>query len=361
MKNIVLTNEMKNRSIAHAGNHYRILKLFEKASRGEEITFVAVGGSITQYIPENIDSGYVSLLAKWLREKFPKTKINYINEGIGATGSLICVHRLERDILKYEPDFVTVEFSVNDTNSEASLESYDNLIFNIMNYATCPAVLCIGMVNDKGISCQDTHIKVAQHYDIPYISYRDAVWQELEEGRIKWGELCYDGIHPHNGGQKLIADLVINYLNSIVNEKMYHDNNCGTAFLNNVFREAKMYYVNDIEPKDNGCFSLEKVNLNKIPYGWVAKVNGEPITFEFKKCSRIYVLYEISNKGDGGKAIVSVCDNNIELDGDFKDGWGVHYTNKLIYSSEIQQDVLLEITPNLEKDKHFAVVGFMVS
>ena len=48
MTEILLTDEMKKRSVANYGNPYRILKMFEKLKRGEEITFVTIGGSITQ-------------------------------------------------------------------------------------------------------------------------------------------------------------------------------------------------------------------------------------------------------------------------------------------------------------------------
>lgn len=362
MSEIVLTNEMKSRAVAHAGNHYRILKLFEKAARGEGITFVAIGGSITQrYNASSAELCYASLIAKWLREKFPQTEVNYINAGIGATGSLIGVHRLHRDVLKYNPDFVTVEFSVNEGNSESVLESYDNLVFNIMNHVTSPAVLCIGMVNQGGGSAQDTHIQVARHYDIPYISYRDAVWQEIEECRLTWRDLSNDNIHPHNGGHKLVADLITDYLSCVESINASKDNNCGTALVNNVFQNAKMYYIDDITPKDCGCFSREQVNLNKIPYGWVANENGAPLTFEFKNCCRVYMLFEKTNRGNGGKAVAQVGDRKTVLDADFKDGWGIYYNNTLLYKSEIPQDIVLTVTPDLEEGKHFAVAGIMVS
>lgn len=114
MSEILLTNVIKKRSVANCGNPYRILKLFERLKRGEDITFVAIGGSITQrYNASSPELYYAALLAKWLGNSFPDAKINYINAGIGATGLLIGVHRLKRVVLVYNHDFVTVEFSVN--------------------------------------------------------------------------------------------------------------------------------------------------------------------------------------------------------------------------------------------------------
>lgn len=364
MEKINLTEEMKKRSVANFGNPYRILRMLEKAEKGEEITFAAIGGSITQrYNASLAENCYAALLAKWIKAKYPKAQINYINAGIGATGSLIGVHRLDRDLLIHDPDFVTVEFSVNEGDCDATVEYYDNLIFNIMNHTSKPAVLCIGMVNNGGGSAQKSHIMVAKHYDLPYISYRDAVWQEIEEGKLCWADLSNDNIHPHDGGHELTARLVTEYLEGILKNKKYElsDNTTEKPLVSNRFRNAKMYYIDDIEPESYGCFAREKVNLNKIPYGWVARENGEPITFEFKNCHRVYMLFERTNKGDGGKAIARILDKEVVLDADFKDGWGIYYNNSLIYGSDEPQDLVLTVTPKLEEGKFFAIAGIMVS
>ena len=39
---------MYKRSVAHFGNPYRIINLIKKARAGENITYVCIGGSITQ-------------------------------------------------------------------------------------------------------------------------------------------------------------------------------------------------------------------------------------------------------------------------------------------------------------------------
>ncbi len=362
MENIKLTKERLERSVAYSGNPYRILKVLEKAARGESITYVAIGGSITQrYNASKLELCYASLIEKWLCEKFPHTEIKHVNAGIGATGSLIGVHRLARDVLCHNPDFVTVEFSVNEGDSDASRESYDNLIYNILNSATAPAVLCIGMVNKGGGSAQKVHTEVARHYDIPYISYRDAVWADIESGTLSWEELSNDNIHPHDAGHRLTADLVIDYIEKLQAHHAQKDIDCKAPLVNNVFKNAHIFYVDDIKPAETGCFVREAVNLNKIPFGWVANENGEPLVFKFRNCRRIYMLFEKTNKGNGGKALARVCDKETVLDADFKDGWGVYYNNTLLYASDDPCDMTLTIIPQLEQGKHFAVAGIMVS
>ena len=42
------------------------------------------------------------------------SKINFINAGVGATGSNYCAFRVRRELLTQNPDFVLVKFAVND-------------------------------------------------------------------------------------------------------------------------------------------------------------------------------------------------------------------------------------------------------
>lgn len=361
-KERLFTKERALRSVTHRGNTWRLERMFEKAARGEEITYVSIGGSITQGSnATDVSLRYSALITKWLEEKFPNTKINYISAGIGATGSLIGVHRLERDVLKYNPDFITVEFSVNEADGDEALESYDNLVYKALNYESKPAVLCIGMVDAQGNSAQITHLKTAKHYDIPYISYRDAVWNDIENGKLAWEDISNDSIHPHNAGHRLTADLVTNYLENITLNTATSDIDCSTPLVNNNFKNAKYCLVNEIAPASLGCFSPEVVNHNRIPLGWVAHKNGDPLVFELKECKRVYIIFEKTNSGKGGKAVVKAKEKEALLDSDFPNGWGSYYHNIMLYSSDTPSDLTLTVTPNLEEDKHFTVLGLMIS
>ena len=48
------------------------------------------------------------------RRHFQKQKLHYVNGGIGGTTSHYGVSRVVTDMLMYQPDFVVVDFSVND-------------------------------------------------------------------------------------------------------------------------------------------------------------------------------------------------------------------------------------------------------
>ncbi len=365
MTEILFNEERNKRAVSNFGNPYRFLKLAQKAERGEEITFVTIGGSITTSCNAScFENHYGCLVENWLKENFPNAKIKFISAGIGATGSLVGVHRLDRDVLCHNPDFVLVEFSVNDgLNGFAAEEYYDNLIYKILNFKTSPAVLCVGMVDENGGSAQESHLKVAKHYDIPYLSYKDAVWQDLENGTLKWSTLSNDGVHPIDAGHKLIADLVNDCLKKSLKMNIadFNDIKCDKPFTNLKYQNAKIYHAGQLEPSDFGCFVIEDILVNEVKGVWVANTGGEPLKFELENVSNIFLSFERTNKGNGGKAVAEVGGVKTEMDSDFTGGWGVYYNSTKVYESETPGDVTLTITPDLEEGKRFALVGILVS
>ena len=62
---------------------------------------------------------------------------------------------MEDDLLKFNPDFVIVEFSVNDDPNEFFLETYEGLVRHIYSFKSKPAVLLVSNVfYDTGSNAQ---------------------------------------------------------------------------------------------------------------------------------------------------------------------------------------------------------------
>ena len=101
------------KGMVNRGNWYAIQQVMERAARGEEITVGVLGGSITQgCLASKQENCYASRVYQWWSSHFPK--VNFINAGIGGTTSQFGVARVEEDLLRFQPDLVFVEFSVND-------------------------------------------------------------------------------------------------------------------------------------------------------------------------------------------------------------------------------------------------------
>ena len=68
---IKLNKELIEKSLVNKGDISRILKLYEKAEKGEGITIAFLGGSITQGCNSTVyEKCYVELVSKWFENKF---------------------------------------------------------------------------------------------------------------------------------------------------------------------------------------------------------------------------------------------------------------------------------------------------
>lgn len=159
------------------GNPARIAKVLQKLQNGEEVTVAFLGGSITQGTGADNENCYAALTAKWLQEQYPNATVNYVNAGIGATGSYIGVHRCDTQVLSKNPDLVFIDFSVNDESQNNNINklTYEGLIRKIWQYTTAPGIICIAMTQDNGTSVQDCHGEVTAKYSVPFVSYHDAM------------------------------------------------------------------------------------------------------------------------------------------------------------------------------------------
>ena len=214
----------------------RLRQVFCKAARGEKITVAGIGGSITEgahartcdFVGNNApdyneqlggEKCWFERVSDWFKVSFPNTTVDCINAGIGATPSFLGVFRLEQMVLKHKPDLVTVEFSVNDPSAihfllkDEIFESYEAIIRRCLELGI--AVMPIFLVNQHGNSFQNVHAELADHYNLPAVSYRDAVYPDGEL-ICDWSKLSPDDIHPNNVGHALLSVCITNYLDNVL-------------------------------------------------------------------------------------------------------------------------------------------------
>lgn len=92
------------------------------------IVLVAFGDSVTMgstanglFIPEEV---YHNRLKKMFSEAFPgpaSATLSVINAGIGGDTATMALQRIERDVIRYQPDLVMVSFAGNDYSFEPQL------------------------------------------------------------------------------------------------------------------------------------------------------------------------------------------------------------------------------------------------
>lgn len=210
-----MTSNLYRRGRVNLGNMTRMKNLFNKLQSGQNVVYGAIGGSITQgAVTSCVECRYVEMFAAWLRTRFSAT-IDVVNAGIGASNSLFGAFRVEKDLLAYQPDLITIEYAVNDSTNPDTEAAYEALIRKCLALSPDVAVILIFTMNRLGESKQYLQVPVGLHYQLPMISYRDAVYPEIEQGTWAWEDISPDMVHPNDLGHGMIADMLSRLTNDI--------------------------------------------------------------------------------------------------------------------------------------------------
>ena len=331
------TEDMIRRAVVNPGNTARLADAMKRAQAGEKITIGTIGGSITQgTAASTTDERYANRALQWWAKTFPKAQLDFVNAGIGATDSYIGVHRVDADLLSKKPDVVIVEFSVNDTDAALNLQTYDSLVRKILQAENHPAVILLFTTQEDGTSLQDTHMQIGSAYNLPMISYKNAVLPEIEAGKFTWKDISPDNIHPNSVGHGIIGELLWSYFNSVYAKLDQIDTSdltfTAAPVTKDLYAKGQLLDSKTLTPKTMQGFEQAEVS-NQFPNDWTTKEGGE-LTFEVTG-SNIGVLYYKTVDGKSGQYCVYVDDRLIQvLDGDFTGGWGNYAQAQQVYTSD---------------------------
>ena len=300
-----------------------------------------------------------------VEKAFPKTEVNYINAGIGATNSYLAVHRVDKDLLAHKPDVVIVEFSVNDSDTTFFRNTYEDLVRKILKADNNPAVISLYMTMEDGTSAQTQHMYVGFHYDLPRISYRQAVLAEMEEGSLAWKEISPDNIHPNDKGHAIVGEIMWNFFNSVYlrmdtiddePEYIIKDPLSSEAYAN-----ASILDSETIEPKQMGSFKKGNI-FDRFNNNWFTDSGEEPIIFDVT-AKNIGIMYYKTTNGTGGQYEIYIDgEYNKTLDADFSGGWGNYAETTEVYSSKEVKTHTIEIRKSdTSTGDFFAVLGLLIS
>jgi lysophospholipase L1-like esterase len=208
------------------GDQARLQRLIQKGRAGSPVTLAAIGGSITQGTGATSTSEcYASLVQDWWNTTFPSSASTLVNAGIGATGSDYGSLRVERDVLSKNPDLVIIEFAVNDLGNEAGLsDTYEGVVRQVLDAPSHPAVILLFMMTyglpvvEDNMTAQPWQSAIGTNYNVPMVSYFDAIGPELTNGNITLSEITADDVHPSNLGHAYAAQFIAqNIQNAIDN------------------------------------------------------------------------------------------------------------------------------------------------
>jgi lysophospholipase L1-like esterase len=310
------------RSLFSAGEAARVQRVLAKGRRGEPVTVAVIGGSITAGASASSpDKNYGGQLARWWRETFPNSKIEFVNAGIGATGSNYGALRAQRDLLDRRPDFVVVEYGVNDPNTQAWAETLEGLVRQILKQPQQPAVVLMFMMHRNGENAQEWHGKVGRHYGLPMFSFRDALWPEISADRMKWEDVEADVVHPNDRGHAYAARFISARLEAMLKELPADDRlppvpPTPQPLFSDKYEHVGIWEADALKPVKNEGWKFDAENRC-----WKSDVPGSRIEFELE--GNVVLLMDWHIRGPMGKARVQVDDRPSEVrEAWFDQTWG---------------------------------------
>ncbi|MCX4322254.1 MAG: SGNH/GDSL hydrolase family protein [Lachnospiraceae bacterium] len=313
------------------GNLYRIKELMKRAERGDRMTLAFLGGSITQgSVSSQYTNCYAYLVYDWFVRRFHKTAFTYVNAGVGGTTSQFGAARVDEDVLASKPDFVVIEFSVNDDNTDFYRETYEGLVRKVYGNAFAPAVLLVhNMYYDTGVSAEEKHREIGAHYHLPSVSMKPPIYAEVEAGAIDRRALTPDDLHPNSEGHALLAEVITDCLDRIYSQRHEAEEPfpMPAPLTENAYEKAGRLQNHNSAPVCEGFSvdnTLKKYVNDMFRGGWTASEQGAKICFEVEG-TEIAVQYRKSVKHPAPVAI-AVVDGNEEkavvLDANFEEDWG---------------------------------------
>ncbi len=336
------------------------LKGPEKAELMTKVAFL--GDSITAGSQASSDNQYTKVLQTWWEDRF-SFYASWNNAGIGATDSYLAVHRVDNDVLAEQPDIIFIEF-INDSDSDFYKATMDSLVRKCLSLENKPAVILIEMTMEDGTCPQNVHTQIAETYDLPVISYHDAVLPEVQAGNIKWTEISPDNIHPNDVGHRMLGDMLINFISGVADSmdsapeptEFKEDTPSPTG---DKYHDAILADNNapEVYITDNDGFDMESSPWN-FQNGW-RTITGGSITFEIE-FKNLGMLYYKTVSGEGGTATINIDGNDVSmLDADFSGGWGDYACNSELYTSD--ERALHTVTVTVPVGQKFEILRWMIS
>lgn len=196
-----------------------IPKTLEKLNAGEELTVVFWGDSVTcggtASAPE---FAFPQSFTTWLRNRYPKARINYVNAGTGGWSTWNKLPLFEQEVMVHEPDLMIIEF-VNDMgmDRETVYKHYTQAINRVREIGGEIIILTPHFVRPEWMPTDNMRTPEIR----PTVGYLKEFAAEynvgLADASRRWAHLWVEGIpyityeynninHPDDRGHKLFVE-----------------------------------------------------------------------------------------------------------------------------------------------------------
>ena len=213
----ILRHQPTYQNYIHSSARGSLQNSFLKFERERSGRVAFLGGSITEM------KGWKDEIEDDLKQRFPYTAFDFVEAGIGSTGTTPGAFRLPHDVLSQgKIDLLFVEAAVNDdTNHFSPLEQVRGMegevrqaLLNnpemdivMLHFIYDPFIPLLAKGKQPDVILN--HERVANHYLIPSINLAQEISERMSAGEFTWEQ--FGGTHPLPFGHKFYA-AAINHL-----------------------------------------------------------------------------------------------------------------------------------------------------
>ena len=288
------------------GNTSRVYSIFTKARRGEHISLVFLGSSITMgYLIEE-QHQFTTIVKEYFTRTFHNDDISCHNLSAPGMPSLHGLHLAYTELEPYAPDLILIDYAVNDQKNHMCRDAYEGLLLKCLDLSTKPAVISFFVKTKKGYTCAPQMSAVCEYYGVPYVNIGTWLEEDMQAGIMRWRDYSYDGCHPGPVGHGYIGRGLLRFL-----ENLSQTPSTPAAAL-----PSKGFYNNEL------------ARLRFLPTAWkhTPECHMAPLELDVE-CRTAFIGYFVGITKDYGTACLS-------LDGEpyhFMDSYRVHEWEHPVY------------------------------
>ena len=319
--------------VAHAGDASRLEAVFARGERGEKLVIAAIGGSITEgAFADSREGQWGGQVAEWFRRAFPRAKVEYVNAGIGATGSAYGAHRFAASVAAKDPDVVGIDFAVNDHPGDvpAPGETDEGVVRQALACAKRPFVYQLSMMHPGVATAEAAHLAVSRHYGVTHFSLADALTPFIDAKAMTYMDFTRDNLHPNGAGHRYLGALVARYLDErlaayragVRTDSAVRKPPEGAPLHGTTFGPGRVIPAVDLKLAANRGFEVSHDPKNqRWPKALRGRKPGDTLSFEVDAPTCAILHFVV--KGPMGRADVKVDGRPVTtVDGWFDKTWG---------------------------------------
>ncbi|MFN0199048.1 MAG: SGNH/GDSL hydrolase family protein, partial [Planctomycetaceae bacterium] len=221
-KPVTLRFTMKNAelySFAFRGDDGASLlpKTQEKLVKHQPLKIVCLGDSVTGiYYHTGGRRAYPEMIPFALKAVDPQVDVTVVNAGLSGHSTVNGIERLQRDVLDYKPDLVTVMFTLNDmvrvplpdfeANMQQIVERCRAIGAEVILCTTNGVIDTPGRPNAKLLEYNAAIFKLGENLQVPVCDIFSAYQKVKQESTLKFRLLLSDEFHPNMDGHKMNAE-----------------------------------------------------------------------------------------------------------------------------------------------------------